>query len=217
VGVPKKPIPPFPIIEIIGPPDIGKTPIANLVASRLNGNVLTFPILDPTSATGNLLLTNLTTNLPLLEKAPQWWAHIYIANTFEQKERILALQKAGPVVLVNYLHSFRTFNKSIGANTTLTGYSAGLPEPDYMFHLQGPEWLERASNLLLAYTPEVRAKLRKSFNTCKVPGAVRLKIEESMNKTQRINYVAVQITDTISKKFKLPVNHEILYARDQFN
>jgi hypothetical protein len=218
VGAPKKKTPPFPIVEILGPPDIGKSQLAYLVAKRLNGNHLALPVLDPSSSTGSLLLANLTTNMQLLEKIPQWWAHIYMANTFEQKERIEALKKVGPVILTNYVASFRVYNRSIEASSNLAGYAAGLQEPDYIFQVQGPEWANRPSNLLLDYTPEVRNKLKRSFMNARVPKATKVSFNTTLNsKTQQLNLLAIEISEIVSRKSKIPLNLEMLYQKNQFD
>ena len=90
-----------PIIEIMGPIDIGKTLIAQLVARRLNATLFAFPILDPYSMTGRGLLAALSQTPRGLESNPYWWSHIYAANMYEQKEKIKeALEKHQPKIVV---------------------------------------------------------------------------------------------------------------------
>jgi hypothetical protein len=124
-----------PLIEIMGPIDIGKTPIAQLVAKRINATLVSFPVLDPFSVTGRGLLSSLSTNARGLEQQPNWWAHMYAANFYENISRVESALERGPVVITNYTNSFICWMKAL--NVDVSKFITNLPPPSISYVLCG--------------------------------------------------------------------------------
>lgn len=135
----------YPLIELGGFVDVGKRHTACLVATRLMGHVLEFPIFNAMgSVPGTALLAAVSTRADELVENPQWWAHLYAANLYEHKPALMQRLAEAPCVVVNYTNSFRLWTKTStlrhNTHTSLEGFVDGLPKPDMFFLLKGKSW-----------------------------------------------------------------------------
>jgi hypothetical protein len=155
----------YPLIEIGGTIDCGKRAIAQLVARKFVAVHIEFPIFNPPySASGTGLLEALTTRIQELERNPLWWCHMYAANLYESRDRLLSLLDRMPVVVTNYIHSFRIWAHAMNLDMTrfYHGYTIGLPAPNMFFCVQGQPWAT-PGNLPVKFSPQLKHKIDMGF------------------------------------------------------
>lgn len=209
--IPKK----HPIIEIIGNIDIGKTPVAQLVARRLKATYIPFPVLDPTSLTGRGLLTTLTQNARELERNPHWWSHIYSANMYEQVSRIEEANESGPVVVTNYTMAYRMWMKTLGVN--IENFTAHLPEPNVAYVLYG-EQIVPTSRPIFNFSSEYIQKIKRNVAIINDPRVKKLVLSDfySLYRHVYVNNICVAITTNVKEKYGCYVDEKELYSLNSF-
>lgn len=211
----KKAPKPNPLIEIMGPIDIGKTSIAKLVAKRLQGTYIAFPVLDPFSITGRALLSSLTQNPRGLEVNSNWWAHIYSANLYENHYRIQEALELGPVIVTNYTSSFKFWMKTL--ELPVITYVDKLTQPDYMYILLGDE-IVPTNRPKIDFSPEFILRINRHIANIKLPRFKRIQFNDFYSPTMHnhVNNIATAISSDINSIFKCPVNEKELYTKDHF-
>lgn len=205
-----------PLIEIIGTLDIGKTPVAQLIAKRIGASFISFPILDPTTLTGRGLLHSLSTNPKGLELNPYWWAHIYAANMYEQATKIRDLLKSGPVVVTNYTLAYEAWMRPLGINTT--SFIAELPSPAIAYLLSGDKIVDTPKPIF-QFSSEFQVKLRRALSTRSFDKRIRKVIlADFFSKYSHtyVNNLSVAISSDINKKYNCKLNELELYGPDAF-
>jgi hypothetical protein len=217
----KKPV----IIELLGPIDVGKKYIAQLVARRINGTFISFPkIFSPDDFQNGVsphLIKLLTSSPKQLERNPEWWAHLYIASIYEYKQTIEKAVLEGPVILTNYINSYRIWMKSIGLenfNQSFSGFTKNLPKPNIIYYVNGEAWKQPNTNLNINLSPEVVFKINSSLKfTCNT-GARKVDLDwfDSKFTHAAINKTSKLITNDLKKNFKLDVNELVLYTSENF-
>lgn len=210
-----KPEKKFPLIEILGPIDVGKTFVAQLVARRLGAPFIPFPVLDPSTITGRGLLASLTTMARSLETYPQWWAHIYAANLYEQKTRIEAALMVGPVVVTNYTTAFKIWMNLLGVS--IQGYVTEMPMPNASFCLYGDP-IVSTNRPKFDFSPEFCFRIKKSLGSL-VPGTARRVLLTDFYSSYThcyINNIVVAITENLRERFNCKVDSKELYSADCF-
>jgi hypothetical protein len=196
-----KPTPKWPLIELCGDLDCGKTVVGEAIARKLGTQFYKFPVLDATkSLTGLALLTLLGQNPQALENNPWWWAHMYIANMHENQYKILDMQAHGPVIVSNWRTAARTY---LGATVQCTGGERalyrGLAVPDLVITLLGQPW-DVPGNFYVDFSPRLKRTLHSSFLTQSCTRFISVVVDEK-NTTRGINEVAQKITNIILRKF----------------
>lgn len=218
-GLKKKQKEPFPIIEMMGPIDIGKTNVSMLVAKRLKGNFLSLPVLDPYTSTGRALLAALSNSPRALEKKPEWWAHIYIANVYEQADRIESLRMIGPVVINNYLLSYRSWMRATGMNMAvwLKGFTVNLTEPLAAYSVVGHDPLP-TSGPKFDFSPEFILSIKRSMNLMADKRVTKVDMGEINYKAIHVtvNNTAIAITNDLRDRYKLKVDETQLLTKDAY-
>lgn len=204
-----------PLIEILGPIDIGKTPIAQLVAKRLKAKFIAFPILDPSTITGRGLLASLTTMTRSLEAHPHWWAHVYIANLYEQKSKIEAALLEGPVVVTNYIISYKLWMGSLGVSTD--GFFSELPVPNAGYLLSGDP-IVPTNKPKFDFSPEMVLKIKKVLSTSSDVRIRKIHFSDfySQFTHAHINNICVAITNNLQERFGCKIYEKELYLSDAF-
>ena len=213
----EKPAKIHPLVEILGPIDIGKTPIAQLVARRVKGHFISFPVLDPTTITGRGLLASLTTMPRGLEANPHWWAHIYAANLYEQSSRITQLLEKQPVIVTNYTLAYKTWMRILGLN--ISNFTTSLPEPNIAYLLYGDP-IVPSSRPIFDFSPEFSYRVKRNvglgYSIDSMVRKVILSDFESKFPHVCVNNVATAITANLRTKFKCRVDETELYTADSF-
>jgi hypothetical protein len=207
LGVKRKLAKPYPLIEILGPIDIGKKKIASLIARRLLGVHFSFPTFSTKSSTSMALFERYTKDTVFLENNPQWWAHIYIANLYESLEVIKSSLEKMPVVVTNYVFSYKAWNSSLGVDMAhfLDGFTVDLPQPNIGYCLDGPT-IESADNLDVNLSYYFKETYRKSILASRDKRIKHLKIAPSKFIHMACNRTAMAITDDLKQKYNLPIN-----------
>ena len=197
---------PNPLVEIMGPIDMGKVSLAKLVARRLNCQYIGFPILDPTTLTGRGLLSLLTTEK--LETVPEWWAHFYAAHLYEQGERIRKELEVKPVVVTNYIYSYRYWMRNLGIETT--SFTTGLPIPNMGYALTGDP-IDNSFGTKFNFSPEFTLRQKRTY--AKIPHTYIKSINTEDYKSGyphvMFNAIATLITDDLKRKYKCRVYNEV--------
>lgn len=203
-----------PLVEIMGPLDIGKTPVAYLVAKRLNATLITFPVLDPYSITGRALLSSLSQNSLVLEQNPNWWAHIYAANLYEHKEKIQSSLLKGPVVVTNYINSFNFWMKSLGLN--ISKFTNDLPQVNSSYSLYGKEPLP-TTRPKFNFSNNFKFNNFRMFSMFKNTNITKIIMDDFRNDYSHAfaNNLSCAITESLEKKYNLDIYNE-LYTIDSF-
>lgn len=190
----------FPIIELFGDIDSGKGVVGDAVARKIRGVCLKFPVFNaPKSASGIALLTVLTQNPQLLEDNPHWWAHMFIANLWENQDKIMAYQQLGPVVLVNWTSAVRSYFKTLTQSQSSigTGLVHGLLKTDFEFMIRGVS-KNYPGNLPINFSPSF--KIRLGLHLSRYFRCQHFTIKDKGNSTTNINTTAQQIVDSILSK-----------------
>jgi hypothetical protein len=211
----EKPEKKHPLIEILGPIDIGKTPIAQLVAKRLKGTFIPFPVLDPSTITGRGLLASLTTMTRSLEAHPHWWAHIYAANLYEQKSKIEDCLAKGPVVVTNYTVAYKLWMNILGVNTD--GFVGDMPAPNSTFYLYGDP-ITPTNRPKFDFSPELNIRMKRALTYTPDIRARRIILTDYYSPFTHvfINNICVSITSCLRDKFGCKVDEKELYLADAF-
>lgn len=204
-----------PIIEISGAIDLGKTPIAQLIAKRIAATYISFPLLDPYSPTGRILLASLNNDPKKLEKNPNWWAHLYAANLYESKDKIAEAQARGPVVITNYTHAFKIWFNAFGLN--VQSYVNTLPATAVEYILTGHDQFPSLKPKF-DFSLTTKESIKDSFLRSRMKKAVRVPLENFYHRAQHAyaNNIACAITTNIKRKFHLEVDELMLYKPDIF-
>lgn len=209
----------FPLIEILAPIDCGKTPIAKLVARKLSGYYFSFPVLDPQSMTGRILLTSLVNNVEAIEAQPHWWSHIYAAHLYEQKEKLESLLEEGPVVVTNYTLAYRAWMNSLGLDmtTNLAAFTQNLPKVN----------LAIALNSYIQF-PSTQPKFNFSFNLKnRISSSIQKLADSRVYKVrnedvdapylfQRANKLCSRIAALAALRYNLEVDEKCFYDKNSF-
>lgn len=205
----------IPLIEIMGPIDVGKTVVAQLVARRLQATLLTFPILDPYTMTGRALLASLTNSPKGLESNSQWWFHIYAANLYEQQQKIKTALESGPVVVTNYIFAYRIWAKAMGLD--ISSFTVGLPDPDIAYLLSGNEVVP-TDRPKFDFSPEFVSRIRRGIMHPADSRIYKVNLQEVHSKFYHmtINNAACTITDHVQEKFDCSVMEDALFTQDCF-
>lgn len=206
---------PYPLIEIMGSLDIGKTTVARLVARRLEATYVAFPVLDPYTLTGRALLASLTKTPKGLESNGLWWAHIYAANLIEQQDRITEALKTGPVVVVNYLWAFRIWMGILGIR--VNEFTFTLPSPDIGYVLFGPEPIP-TDRPKFDFSIDFTTKLSRSMSHPKNQKTIKVLLSEFAHTSTHIyvNNISAAITASVDRRFKCGVNEFEVYTSKDF-
>ena len=210
----------FPLIEILGQVDVGKKEIADLVSRKLSGTVLSFPFLfNLDSPTARILRASLIHYPRKLEANPMWWAHIYAAHLYEYKKQIEIALEHGPVVVTNYVMSFRVWARaaSIDIDSYFDGFTAGLPQPNCAFSIIG-EKNEGYRNLDIDFSPSLILSIDRAMHFLsdkrvlkKIDGIVK-----GQPKTFSFNQSAEKICNILERKYKLHVMNHIKFDPGSF-
>jgi hypothetical protein len=206
---------PNPLVEIIGPIDIGKTPIAHLVARRVKGTFIPFPVLDPTTLTGRGLLSSLATGAKALEQNPHWWAHIYAANMYEQVSRIKNALTHGPVIVTNYTMAYRLWMRALGVDTT--AFTSNLPVPNLAYILCG-EQIAPTDRPIFDFSYEFVQRIRRGMFTNTSPFARKIVLSDFESKWTHtyVNNICTAISSNLRTKYSCKVNEKELYTTESF-
>ncbi len=218
LGLPKKDKE-YPIIEIMGPMDVGKTYIAKLVARRINGMHVSFPVLDTSTMTGRALLSALSRSPRGLESSPEWWAHIYIANVYEQMNKLKEINSKMPLVITNYVLSYRIWMKATGVDMAhfLKGFTINLPQPNVAYSIIGENPVPQ-DRPTFDFSPEFVLRVQRGMSNPvdKRVNRVILSNTESKFVHVSVNSAACSITQDLKNRYKLRINETALYTRDEF-
>lgn len=197
----------------MGPIDTGKAALAKLVARRLGCSFIGFPILDPTTFTGRGLLSLLPSQH--LENIPEWWAHFYAAHMYEQQHRLVSELEKGPVVVTNYLLSYKYWMRNLGVDTS--NYITKLPHPDLGYALKGDP-ITGLTHLKFNFSSELILKQKRTYSKILVPSIKSLDIDDYRSGYPHVtlNALAIEITNDLKKKYKCRVKEKELYTADMF-
>lgn len=143
-----------PIVEIIGPVDCGKKAVAQLLARQLRGAYLSFPNLDLSSGSGRALFERIVTEPAWLEAHPDWWGHQSLCGMLERLDEIESHRAVRPLIVTNYLAAAGIWMRAAGGPPNLQGWAGPLPQPDYVFALDGEAWAN-PGNVPAQYSPEL--------------------------------------------------------------
>lgn len=199
-----------PLIEIAGPIDIGKTPIASLVAKRLNGAFISFPILTTTNVTGRSLLAALSTNTNALEASPNWWSHIYAANLYEQSLKISDYISRQPLVVTNYKVAFKLWMKNLGID--VSSYVRDLPSPSLIYILGGNHKIEN-SKPIYNFSEKLKISNKASFSHYRpIPKGKYISLDLLLGRSDRekVNQAAILIAEDVNNHFSCQINERAL-------
>jgi hypothetical protein len=207
----------FPLIEIIGPVDCGKTQLATLVARRLFGKFISFPSISPFSPTGRELLQRLTNNPRALEENYEWWAHMYCANLYEQKAVIASTLECMPVIITNYTKSFKYWMMASGwgNSATLTAFTTNLPTPNLYFSVDMEEW-KRPNHPQIDFSTSLKSKISSNINSHIEQNIIKVKRSTQTKKYMELNELATFITRKADEKYDLAINENQLYNINTF-
>lgn len=206
---------PNPLIEIQGPIDIGKTPIAQLVARRLKATFIPFPILDPYTVTGRALLSSLTQTPRGLESHPYWWAHIYAANLYEHCDKIRVALVSGPVITTNYVRSYILWMRSAGID--VEGFIKDLPSVSMAFMLSGLSSIP-TTRPKFNFSPEFIYKVQRSMAHVEDKKSTRILLSSYENKFTHmfVNSISIDVSLIIADKYSLKIKEKELYTKESF-
>lgn len=215
----KKPV--YPLIEIMGSVDIGKSLVAKYLALRINAEFKSFPILDPKSPTGRILLFGLTKNIQLLEKNPEWWMHIYAANLYEQGAYLREALKKGPVIVTNYMYSYKAWMGSCGINSREFGksFTASLPVPNIAYSISTSEPLIEHTGLKIGFSEELKYNLKKNLSNPRNSKIVKVKVSEVSYSFPQVavNKILISVSNDIKSRFKdVSLDEKILCTKKDF-
>jgi hypothetical protein len=217
--LPKRETEPFPVIEILGAIDIGKTYVAQLVARRLKGIHLSFPVLDVRTWTGGVLLASLSKRPRELENNPEWWAHVFAANLYEQKHKLIDLSQKMPVVVTNYTLAYRIWMKATGIDMSkfLKGFTVNLPQPTIGYVMIGNPLIP-IDKPLFEFSTDFALRIKKGMNNPADKRVVRVNLQNVESKFHHVsvNNTAVAITRDIKERYKLAIDETALYNADYF-
>jgi hypothetical protein len=200
----------FPIFEITGVPDCGKKLVAELVAKRLGGYCVHFPLLDTDSFTGFALLHSITTHPQELEQEPLWWVHLYCANLQERREYLQNLRRLAPVIVTNYMTGARIWARAVGVEK-LSGFFGQLPPTRRAYGLYGAKW-ETPGNLKNSFTPSFLSRLELGVKR-RMDGQYTPILMQNTGKTwEAVNKAAQEITEDINKRYGLEIDEGQLYS-----
>jgi hypothetical protein len=207
-----------PIIEVCGPPDIGKGYIARLLAKRLGGVMVELPNISLSSFTGPLLFRLLSSNTETLEASPDWWAHVYAANVIETVDKIMEPVKASvPVVVTNYVTAVGAWAAAAGADEKVAAsLRAVAPSPDFAFVVFGPS-VGTPFGGKKSFTALLRAKIAAEMAS--IPQTMRRRIDMDPSEPQwkRINLAVDEMCFVLSKKLGMAYNPSLRYTDRWFN
>jgi len=220
VGLEKKDSNPFPLIELCGPIDIGKKYVGQLLAKRIHGHYVGFPIVGAMGPANRILIKALLTDTNNLEKNLYWWAHIYIASLYESAHFIENLNKEMPVIVSNWTNSFRTWFGSCGLNMPhfYNGFTADLPKPTKVYVLDGENWADTQGNLVATFNPELVQHINSSFRSLHRMGGPK---KISLYDKDKFRHIAInKAVDTIVRDlkqyYKIVVNPSMNYTIKSF-
>lgn len=198
-----------PLIEIAGPIDIGKNIIASLVAKRLSSPFLSLPVLDPTTLTGRGLLHTLTTTPKDLEAHPEWWAHIYSAHLYEQKNTINSLLTQSPVIVTNYTYSLKTWMGAMDVD--ISNFCSKLTKPNIIFVLNG-EPIYQSSRLVFDFSVDFVRRIKKAYSYSNDIRVIKVNLSDfySLHTHTYVNNICVAISAHMAKH-GYEVNEKELY------
>lgn len=206
----------LPLIEITGYPDTGKRLIADLVAKKLKGVALNFPVFDVTSFTGRALIVAIRRQPEKLIENPHWWAHLYAANLYEKIKEIDQYRADLPLIVTNYVTAFKIWARAaIGKpDLNLKSFTLDLPEPNLVYSVLGDPW-ETPGNVPFNLSTELLLHIRAGMRTV---GDKRVKIAVSKDELKyrhtQINDVASLIANDVSKKYSLPINDSYEFTKE---
>lgn len=205
-----------PIIEIMGPPDIGKKLISRLVAKKIFGLFVELPDLNPEFFAGQALLHWLRTAPRRLEENPEYWAHIYAANLYESKEKIESLRLKYPVVVTNYTQSHKAWMRCSGLDTDyIKGFTYRLPRPNMVIVLGGEEVPHLPGNFKVNFSSEIYLKLRAYFTRKLLDRyCTSVEIPEKGKLHSKINAAAAIITKKYKDKYQREISESIFLSPD---
>lgn len=204
----------FPLIELIGPVDIGKRYIAKLVASKLLGYQVGFPVLDQNSITGSAILAASTSSEGSMETLPHWWAHIYAAHLLEYGDYLKRLLKERPVIVTNYILSYRYWNSATGAKSIserTEGIFPDLPIPQKGYSIIGAKSEDFPGNLQFPISETFKIRLRVGMHRALDGRIVKVHTNPEDSLHTYVNQTAKSITDDICQHFKLKQNPFAMY------
>ena len=213
-GVRGKDPEPHPIIEITGQLDVGKASIAEAVARGLKAPLFAFPVLDHQSFTGRALLWALAGKGELLEQAPQWWAHLYIANLLEKADEIYSASLQGPVIVTNYTTGFSIWMHAAGIKS-LGGFFASLPPPKIVYKLCGSTWIT-ARNLHNGFSTPFILKIGHAMLNTADKKVVRINLLSTSpgRMHQRVNEASSKILEDLKRRYNLSDSGAIVKSTD---
>lgn len=209
----------YPLIEIIGQVDCGKKEIAELVAKKINGKYFSFPFLfNLESQTATILRQNMLNQPRVLENSPHWWIHIYAAHMYEYKKLIEMYLEIGPVVVTNYVMSFRVWARALNIDIdNYSGFTAGLPQPNCAFSIVGEKNIGYR-NLDIDFSPALTLSIDRAIHFLsdkrvlkKIDGIVK-----GQGKVTSFNQAAEKICSILEKKYKLFVAKHIKFETGVF-
>lgn len=192
----------------MGPPDIGKRVLGRLVARRLRAAFIPFPQLGFSSPTAKLLLVLMGTNPNYLEENPGWWSHIYAAHLMESAERIRAELQVRPVVVTNYVFSFRKWflGASLNEQKLFEGFFPSMPIPVQAFNIvNAPSW-SGPGNFKIAWSNVLKLRLQMSFSQSKLGLIHTIEYPQTDFRHVAINRMAEDITIPLARRYSLKIN-----------
>ena len=205
-----------PIIEIIGPVDSGKVAVARLLARRIHGNHLALPTLNPLSPAGRALFELITKEPTRIERDPVWWAHLYAAMLMENREKIELLQQAGPLVVTNYLTSFRIWSKASGVRSPLQDWTPGIPEPDCLFTIEGDPY-KWPGNVPANYSSELLSEVSRRIGSIQRSRSPRIRVDGPEKFVySSLNRAAEEIGAHLHSKYGLVSDEAFVYTKENY-
>lgn len=151
----------YPLIELCGPINCGKFWTAKLLSSKLFGSFLSFPNTDFKSFTARTLFHYYVNDPSYLEKYPSWWVKLYSAHLTEYQDLIIHSLKKGPVVVTNYVNSFRAWSSALGINhsSQFNSLTFDLIKPNTRLYLLGPSWSNNSSTVNPEFSDELAVSI----------------------------------------------------------
>ena len=209
-----------PLIEIVGQIDCGKKYISQMLASKIGGYCLNFPLLGSDAPISNLLLKSLTMHPEKLESNPHWWVHTYIASIYESKKLIENLLEEMPVVTVNYITAYRVWSKCLGLNMPqfMSGFTVDLPRTDRVYCLSLDGWNQPHTNMKVNLSYGFTSKYNRSILGTARQHAHLVKMSDTEDKFRHImfNKALHTICQDLEQDFDVQFNDLINFSQLYF-
>ena len=211
---------PYPLIEIVGQIDCGKKYMSQMLASKIGGYSLNFPLLGSDTPISNLLLKTLAQCPEKLEANPHWWIHVYIANIYESKKLIENLLKEMPVITVNYINAFRVWSKCLGLNMPqfINGFTVDLPKTDRVYCLGLDSWTQPHTNMKVNLSYGLTTKFNRSILATAKQHAHLIRMSDTEDKFRHImfNKALLSICLDLKADFGVEYNDLIKFTQSYF-